>query len=248
VRATSWPTRAGPPATGSCGTTRRRPAATRTRSASRRTCGDTRAWAAAILPARGMRASAVPHAPSVTGSWCRAQPADRDRRATPTARSRTERGRRANRSARRRDPRDGTRGGPRVRGQAPSAPPAPLRRAPTPAAPGPGEQAGTRRPPRRGGRPQQDRIRGQTPGRADGHRTAPRPRGRAVAGFTSGSRVNHSSLCEPSQRGFLPVCLHPHIGYLPGSETSKRTGRMRVPRWEPSHQGCLLERPQEHHQ
>lgn len=50
----------------------------------------------------------------------------------------------------------------------------------------------------------------------------------------------------PSQRGGLWVCLQLHKAIFVSASTVKRWGVNSVPAWEPSHIGCLLERPQAH--
>ena len=57
-----------------------------------------------------------------------------------------------------------------------------------------------------------------------------------------------SLLCEPSQKGASPVCLHMHQATLPAAAMLTFFGPRPVPWWEPSQKGWLLECPQAHHQ
>ena len=52
----------------------------------------------------------------------------------------------------------------------------------------------------------------------------------------------------PSQNGWVLVCLQAHQATVFFSLISVLKGENSVPLCEPSQNGCVLERPQEHHQ
>lgn len=53
-------------------------------------------------------------------------------------------------------------------------------------------------------------------------------------------------LCVPSQYGAVFVCLQPQRYAILGSTRVNVTGVNPVPWWEPSHMGCVFDRPQAH--
>src|SRR5574340_1723524 len=57
-----------------------------------------------------------------------------------------------------------------------------------------------------------------------------------------------SSLWLPSQKGLPLVCLQLHSQTVVFSPTTNDTGSSPVPSCEPSQNGCVIERPHEHHQ
>src|SRR5689334_5292536 len=57
-----------------------------------------------------------------------------------------------------------------------------------------------------------------------------------------------SERCVPSQRGLLPVFLHPQNGIVPDSSALNSTGERPLPLCEPSQNGWLPLLPQAHHQ
>ena len=54
--------------------------------------------------------------------------------------------------------------------------------------------------------------------------------------------------CEPSQNGGLQLCLQLHSATVFASASVNFTGASPVPLCEPSQNGWVWERPQEHHQ
>jgi hypothetical protein len=52
----------------------------------------------------------------------------------------------------------------------------------------------------------------------------------------------------PSQNGLFFVCLQPHQATVFFAVISVLTGENSVPLCDPSQNGCVLERPQAHHQ
>jgi peptide-methionine (S)-S-oxide reductase len=82
------------------------------------------------------------------------------------------------------------------------------------------------------------------------------PPGRAQAGATltgvgraAAEPSGHGSLlCEPSQRGLLPLCLQPQNDTVPACSASNFIGTNELPLCEPSQNGCLPLLPQAHHQ
>jgi hypothetical protein len=65
---------------------------------------------------------------------------------------------------------------------------------------------------------------------------------KSTRSFTDGDQSR--LLCEPSQFGWLPVCLQLQRAILPSSAISKMCGANEVPPWEPSQKGCPLDSPQ----
>src|SRR5574340_1666598 len=57
-----------------------------------------------------------------------------------------------------------------------------------------------------------------------------------------------SSLWLPSQKGLPLLCLQLHSQTVVFSPTTNDTGSSPVPSCEPSQNGCVIERPHEHHQ
>ena len=55
-------------------------------------------------------------------------------------------------------------------------------------------------------------------------------------------------LCDPSQRGDLPLPLQPQNETTPVSSASNFIGENADPLCDPSQNGCLVLIPQEHHQ
>ncbi len=55
-------------------------------------------------------------------------------------------------------------------------------------------------------------------------------------------------LCDPSQRGALPVILQPQKLTTPEVSASNYIGLKLLPFCDPSQNGCLPLLPQEHHQ